>query len=130
MFAASQVDDTPSISRLVVSRSVDDSKSGATAAIRAGIPLVAYANIHDVEEGKEKMNQLGALKMNQMGELLTEDCKAKTVMYDWKEWSECLKTSSPRKWLLSTYDLSLTLIKTHAQDMSDDWCRSTHSYGR
>ena len=32
---------------------VEDSKSGATAAMRAGIPLVAYVGIYDVEEGKE-----------------------------------------------------------------------------
>ena len=62
---------------------MEDSKSGATAGMRAGIPLVAYVGIYNIEEGPEKMKQ--------MGETLTEQCKAKTVMYDWKEWPECLK---------------------------------------
>lgn len=62
---------------------VEDSKSGATAAMRANIPLVAYVGIYNIEEGKEKMEQ--------MAQVLTEQCKAKAVMYDWKEWQECLK---------------------------------------
>jgi len=62
---------------------VEDSKSGATAAMRAGVPLVAYVGIYNIEEGKKKMNE--------MATTLTEQCKAKAVMYDWKEWQECLK---------------------------------------
>ena len=62
---------------------VEDSKSGATAAMRAGIPLIAYVGIYDIEDGKEKMNE--------MAELLTEKTKAKVVMYDWNEWPEVLK---------------------------------------
>ncbi len=62
---------------------VEDSKSGSTAAMRANIPLVAYVGIYNVEEGKEKMEE--------MGKTLTETCKAKAVMRDWKEWPECLK---------------------------------------
>jgi beta-phosphoglucomutase-like phosphatase (HAD superfamily) len=62
---------------------VEDSKSGATAALRANIPLVAYVGIYNIEEGKEKMDQ--------MATTLKEQCKAKSVMYDWKEWQECLK---------------------------------------
>jgi len=62
---------------------VEDSKSGATAAMRAGIPCVAYVGVYGIEEGKEKMEK--------MAKLLTEDCKAVCVMYDWKEWPECLR---------------------------------------
>ena len=62
---------------------VEDSKSGATAAMRAGIPLVAYVGIYNIEDGKEKMDQ--------MATTLTEQCKANVVMYDWKEWPEVLK---------------------------------------
>nr|GFD58950.1 hypothetical protein [Tanacetum cinerariifolium] len=32
---------------------VEDSKSGATAAMRAGIPCIAYVGIYGMEEGKE-----------------------------------------------------------------------------
>jgi len=62
---------------------VEDSKSGATAAMRANIPLVAYVGIYAIEEGNEKMEQ--------MAKALTETCNAKVVMRDWKEWQECLK---------------------------------------
>ncbi|EXJ87175.1 phosphoglycolate phosphatase [Capronia epimyces CBS 606.96] len=62
---------------------VEDSKSGATAAMRAGIPLIAYVGVYGIEEGKEKMEQ--------MAKLLTETCNADAVMYDWKEFPEILK---------------------------------------
>ncbi|KAK5174026.1 uncharacterized protein LTR77_001106 [Saxophila tyrrhenica] len=62
---------------------VEDSKSGSTAAMRANIPLVAYVGIYNIEEGKEKMDQ--------MAKTLTDTCNAKVVMYDWKEWPEVLK---------------------------------------
>jgi len=62
---------------------VEDSKSGATAAMRAGIPLIAYVGVYGIEDGKEKMEQ--------MAKLLTEQCKATAVMYDWKEFPEILK---------------------------------------
>jgi len=62
---------------------VEDSKSGATAAMRAGIPCVAYVGVYGIEDGEEKMQQ--------MAKLLTEETKAVVVMYDWKEWPECLK---------------------------------------
>lgn len=62
---------------------VEDSKSGATAAMRAGIPCIAYVGIYGVEEGKEKMEQ--------MAKTLTEQCNAVCVMYDWKEFPECVK---------------------------------------
>jgi len=62
---------------------VEDSKSGATAAMRAGIPLIAYVGIYGIEESKEKMEA--------MAKTLTEQCNAAAVMYDWKEFPECLK---------------------------------------
>jgi len=62
---------------------VEDSRSGATAAMRAGIPLIAYVGVYGVEEGREKMEH--------MAKVLTEQCQAKTVMYDWKEFQKCLK---------------------------------------
>lgn len=62
---------------------VEDSKSGATAGMRANIPLIAYVGIYGLEEGKEKEAQ--------MAKLLTETCKAKVVMHDWKEFPEAVK---------------------------------------
>jgi len=62
---------------------VEDSKSGATAGMRANIPIIAYVGIYGLEEGKEKEAQ--------MAKALTEQCKAKVVMYDWKEFPECVK---------------------------------------
>ncbi|KXL43094.1 hypothetical protein M433DRAFT_145435 [Acidomyces richmondensis BFW] len=61
---------------------VEDSKSGATAGMRAGIPLIAYVGIYNIEEGEKKMKQ--------MADILTEQCKAKVVMYDWKEFPKCV----------------------------------------
>lgn len=62
---------------------VEDSKSGATAAMRAGIPLIGYVGVYGIEEGKEKMEQ--------MAKVLTEQCNAAVIMYDWSEFPECLK---------------------------------------
>ncbi|KAF2750141.1 HAD-superfamily hydrolase-like protein [Sporormia fimetaria CBS 119925] len=62
---------------------VEDSKSGATAAMRAGIPCVAYVGIYGIEDGKEKMEE--------MAKLLTEETKCAAVMYDWSEFQDCLK---------------------------------------
>jgi beta-phosphoglucomutase-like phosphatase (HAD superfamily) len=39
--------------------------------------------IYGIEEGKEKMEQ--------MAKLLTEETKCAAIMYDWKEFQECLK---------------------------------------
>lgn len=61
---------------------VEDSKSGATAAMRAGIPCIAYVGIYGIEEGEEKMKQ--------MAELLTKETNAAAVMYDWKEFGKIL----------------------------------------
>lgn len=62
---------------------VEDSKSGATAGMRANIPTIAYVGLYKIEEGAEKEKQ--------MAQVLTEQCKCKTVMYDWKEFPKCLK---------------------------------------
>ena len=63
---------------------VEDSKSGATAAMRAGIPLIGYVGVYGIEDSQEKMDQ--------MAKVLTNDCKAKTVMYDWnKDFQKCMK---------------------------------------
>jgi beta-phosphoglucomutase-like phosphatase (HAD superfamily) len=67
---------------------VEDSKSGATAAMRAGIPLIAYVGVYGIEEGKEKMES--------MAKLLKETCNADEVMYDWKEFPELLKKIEAR----------------------------------
>ena len=62
---------------------VEDSKSGATAGMRANIPIIAYTGIYKIEEGEEKMQQ--------MGKTMREQCNAKVIMEDWKEFPECLK---------------------------------------
>ncbi|KAK5118845.1 hypothetical protein LTR62_000054 [Meristemomyces frigidus] len=62
---------------------VEDSKSGATAGMRANIPTIAYVGIYKIEEGAEKERQ--------MAKVLMEETKCKVVMYDWKEFPECVK---------------------------------------
>ena len=62
---------------------VEDSKSGATAAMRAGIPLIAYVGVYKEEEGEEKMNE--------MAKKLKNETKADAVMYDWSEFPSILK---------------------------------------
>ena len=56
---------------------VEDSKSGATAAMRAGIPCIGYVGIYGLEEGKEKEDS--------MAKILTEQTKCFAIMRDWKE---------------------------------------------
>lgn len=62
---------------------VEDSKSGATAAMRAKIPLIGYVGIYGLEDGKEKEEQ--------MAKALTEVTNADVIMYDWKEFPEAVK---------------------------------------
>lgn len=62
---------------------VEDSKSGATAAMRAGIPCIAYVGIYGLEDGKEKEDE--------MAKVLTEQTKCVAVMRDWKEFPEIIK---------------------------------------
>jgi len=61
---------------------VEDSKSGATAAMRAGIPLIGYVGVYGIEDGKEKMEE--------MAQLLKTECKADAIMYHWSEFKDCL----------------------------------------
>jgi beta-phosphoglucomutase-like phosphatase (HAD superfamily) len=62
---------------------VEDSKSGATAAMRAGIPCIGYVGVYLAEDGEEKMRQ--------MEKVLIEQCKVKAIMYNWSEFQDCLK---------------------------------------
>jgi HAD superfamily hydrolase (TIGR01509 family) len=62
---------------------VEDSRSGATAAKRAGIPLIGYVGVYLLEDGKEKEQQ--------MVKVLTEECNAKAIMYNWSEFQDCLE---------------------------------------
>jgi beta-phosphoglucomutase-like phosphatase (HAD superfamily) len=62
---------------------VEDSKSGATAAMRAGIPCIGYVGIYGLEDSKEKMEE--------MAKILKEETKCAAIMYDWAEFQDCLK---------------------------------------
>ena len=62
---------------------VEDSKSGATAAMRAGIPCIGYVGVYGIEEGEEKMKQ--------MEKVLREQCNCVEIMHDWKQFPEILK---------------------------------------
>ena len=59
---------------------VEDSKSGATAAKNAKIPLIGYVGAYETKS-----------KQDEMAKMLTEQCGAIAVMYHWKEFDECLK---------------------------------------
>ena len=58
---------------------IEDSKSGALSAIRAGIPVIAYVGSYNGEDTQ-----------NAMAKALT-DLGAKTVMYNWSEFEDRLK---------------------------------------
>jgi HAD superfamily hydrolase (TIGR01509 family) len=60
---------------------VEDSKSGATAAKNAHIPLIGYVGAYETEEEREKMRKV-----------LKEDCGAIVVMTHWNEFRDALKT--------------------------------------
>lgn len=62
---------------------IEDSKSGATAAKNAKIPLMGYVGPYYDEGGPEKVKQ--------MEKLLTEECGAVVVMHDWKDFDKCLQ---------------------------------------
>jgi len=62
---------------------VEDSKSGATAAMRAGIPCIGYVGVYGLEEGEEKMKQ--------MEKTLKEQCNCVAIMHDWKQFPDILK---------------------------------------
>lgn len=56
---------------------IEDSRSGATAAMRAGIPLMGYVGPYYDEGGEEE-----AMEMDR---LLREQCKAEVVMHHWRD---------------------------------------------
>lgn len=58
---------------------VEDSKSGATAAMRANIPTIGYVGPYDEEERAK------------MVPILRDDCKCKAIMYHWSEFPEIMK---------------------------------------
>lgn len=59
---------------------IEDSKSGATAAFRAGIPCIAYVGSYKGEK-----------KQKEVAEVLTgPGVECKTVMYEWSEFEKCL----------------------------------------
>ena len=59
---------------------VEDSKSGATAAFRAGIPCIAYVGSY---HGEKKQKEIA-------GVLTGPGVECKTVMYHWKDFEKCL----------------------------------------
>lgn len=61
---------------------IEDSRSGATAAKNAKIPLMGYVGPY-YEEGEEKVKE--------MVKVLSEECGAITIMHDWKEFDACMK---------------------------------------
>ncbi|KIK61554.1 hypothetical protein GYMLUDRAFT_42553 [Collybiopsis luxurians FD-317 M1] len=58
---------------------VEDSKSGATSAVRAGIPMIAYVGSYETPEKRDEM----AKTLGNIG--------AAAVMYDWAEFESCLE---------------------------------------
>jgi beta-phosphoglucomutase-like phosphatase (HAD superfamily) len=62
---------------------VEDSKSGATAAMRAGIPLMGYVGPYYAEGGPERARE--------MEKVLREECGAVAVMHHWSEFWSCLR---------------------------------------
>jgi HAD superfamily hydrolase (TIGR01509 family) len=58
---------------------IEDSRSGATAAMRANIPTIGYVGPYEDEERED------------MVKVLRDECKAKVIMYHWSEFKECLR---------------------------------------
>lgn len=56
---------------------IEDSRSGATAAKNAGIPMLGYVGPYLAEGGKEKQEQ--------MAKVLKDECGAIAIMYHWDE---------------------------------------------
>lgn len=61
---------------------VEDSKSGATAAKRAGIPLIGYVGSYE-DEGLDEVKA--------KEEMLLKECGAVAVMRNWNEWEKALE---------------------------------------
>ncbi|KAF1354583.1 HAD-like domain-containing protein [Delphinella strobiligena] len=59
---------------------VEDSKSGATAAKNAKIPLIGYVGAYEDKA-----------QMDKMAKMLREECGAIAVMYHWSEFNDALK---------------------------------------
>jgi HAD superfamily hydrolase (TIGR01509 family) len=59
---------------------IEDSRTGATAAMRAGILVIGYVGPYEDEAEREKVRKV-----------LQEQCNAVAVMDDWKEFEEILK---------------------------------------
>ena len=59
---------------------IEDSRSGATAAKNAKIPLIGYVGPYESKEQQDKM-----------AKMLTEECGAIAVMYHWREFWDCMK---------------------------------------
>ncbi|RMZ15803.1 hypothetical protein D0860_01400 [Hortaea werneckii] len=59
---------------------IEDSRSGATAATQAGIPLLGYVGPYFAEGGRAKQDE--------MARVLREECGALAVMYHWEEFEE------------------------------------------
>lgn len=58
---------------------IEDSKSGALSAIRAGIPVIGYVGSYPGDEKKLEMSQ----RLEELG--------AKVIMKDWSEFKKCLE---------------------------------------
>jgi len=58
---------------------VEDSKSGATSAVRAGIPMIAYVGSYETPEKRDEMAKT------------LKDIGAAAVMYDWADFENCLE---------------------------------------
>jgi beta-phosphoglucomutase-like phosphatase (HAD superfamily) len=61
---------------------IEDSRSGATAAKRAGIPLMGYVGPYYDE---------GQAEVDEAEKVLKEECGAKVVMHHWKDFRECMR---------------------------------------
>lgn len=58
---------------------VEDSKSGATSAVRAGIPMIAYVGSYETPEKRDEMAKT------------LKDIGAAAIMYDWADFEDCLE---------------------------------------
>jgi len=58
---------------------VEDSRSGATAAKNAGIPLIGYVGPYEEDEKEE------------MVKVLKDECGALSIMYHWSEFPKCME---------------------------------------
>ncbi|KAI9672653.1 MAG: hypothetical protein M1831_000088 [Alyxoria varia] len=62
---------------------IEDSRSGATAAKNAQIPLIGYVGPYYEEGGEEKVKS--------MEKVLKDECGALAIMHHWKEFDECME---------------------------------------